>query len=427
MRVDNSATPDFHFPVQLGLRRSLGATHALTRFRPLGWAALLAGGLLLVGCGQSHGDGSGAAGAAAPPPTPVGVYTMQAATVSLTAELPGRLEAFRVAQVRARVTGIVKKRLFTEGALVGAGQSLFEVDAASYQATLEGALATQARAEAALAQAQANLERNRPLVQAKAISDQDWLASQVAQQQAQADVAQAKAAVQQAKLNVDYAAVRSPIGGRIGRAQVSEGALVNQSEATLLATVQQVDKLYVNFTQSATELMQLRRNIEAGRLSGAGSTQVRVVLDDGSDYPLAGQLLFQDLTVDATSGQVTLRAELPNPKGDLLPGLFVRVRLEQARSDKAMLVPQQAVARAATGDTVMVVGSQDHVVAVRPIKLGRAQGNQWVVLSGLEPGEQVVVDGLQKLRPQATVAPVPWPAASAPALAASSASAAASR
>jgi len=375
--------------------------------------------LALVACG---GGGSGAPGAGGgaggqmPPPPQVGVVTVQATGVSLPTELPGRLEAKRVAQVRARVTGVVTKRLFTEGALVKSGQSLFQIDAAPYQATLDSAKAQRAKAEAALAQAQAQLERNRPLAEAKAISQQEWVATQATQKQATADLAAANAAVTQAKLNVTYAAVASPISGRIGRANVTEGALVSQTEGTLLATVQQVDSVYVNFTQSAAEVMRLKRAIEAGKLRNSGSSQVRIVLDDGTEYAQSGKLLFSDLSVDPTSGQVTLRAEVPNPQGDLLPGLYVKVRLNQVATDNAMLVPQQAVTRGAAGDTVLVVGA-DGQVAARPVQLGGARGAQWVVLGGLKAGEQVVVDGFQKIRPKSPVTPVPWSplGASAPA------------
>lgn len=353
----------------------------------------------------------------------MGVITAKTSSVDVTTELPGRLEAIRTAQVRARVTGVVKRRLFTEGSVVKSGQSLFEIDPVPYRAALDSALATEAKAEAVLMQAQATLDRNRPLAQAKAISDQDWVSTQAAYKQAQADVAAAKAAVVQAKLNVDYAAVLSPISGRIGRAEVTEGALVSAGEATLLATVQQIDKLYVNFTESAADAMKLKRAVEAGKFQKAGSAEVHVVLDDGSVYPLAGQLLFSDITVDSTSGQVTLRAELPNPKGELLPGLYVKVRIATARATDAILVPQQAVSRGTAGDTVMVV-TPDKQVSVRPVQLGGTHGSDWVVLGGLQPGDQVVVDGFQKIRPKAAVNPVPWTPtgpASAPAAAPASA------
>ena len=396
-------------------RAAQAVTLAVVRQPRWAWAALpLAVGLALVGCGPSAPGGApggaGGPGGQMPPPPPVGVVTVQPGSVALSTDLPGRLEPLRTAQVRARVTGVVKQRLFAEGSVVKAGQSLFEIDAAPYRATLDSAQANQAKAEAALAQASATLERNRPLYAAKAISQQEWIATEAAHKAAQADVQAAKAAVQQAKLNVDYAAVQAPISGRIGRAQITEGALVSQTEATLLATIQQVDALYVNFTQSATEVMKLRRAVESGKLQGAGSTQVKLVLEDGSVYPHPAKLLFSDISVDTTSGQVLLRAEVPNPKGELLPGLFVKVRIEQARSGDAVLLPQQAVTRSAGGDTVLVVG-EGNQVAPRPVQLGGTggdKGNQWVVLGGLKAGERVVVDGFQKIRPKTPVTPVPW-------------------
>jgi membrane fusion protein (multidrug efflux system) len=383
----------------------------------------LSAAVLLSACGDK-GAAAAAPGGGMPPPS-VGVVTATAGAAALSTELPGRLEPWRVAQVRARVSGVVLKRLFTEGSDVKAGQSLFQVDAAPYRATLESAQAAQGKAEANLAQAQANLQRNEPLAAAKAISQQEWVATQTALKQAQADVASAKAAVQTARLNVDYAAVISPISGRIGRSQVTEGALVGQGEATLLATVQQIDPLYVNFTQSASEAMHLRQSIEQGALKRTGdASKVTVVLEDGSEYPLPGKLLFTDLTVDATSGQVTLRAELPNPKGLLLPGLYVKVRLQQAQAASAILLPQQAVTRGASGDTVLVVGP-DHQVNPRPVKVSAGLDHQWVVSDGLKVGEQVVVDGFQHISPKTPVTPVPWtPTGAAPA---ASAAAAASR
>lgn len=375
--------------------------------------------LALAACGPQGGGQGGASapggaggpgGGQRPPPPAVGVITVQPAALALTTELPGRLEALRTAQVRARVTGIVQKRLFHEGALVQAGQSLFEIDATPYRASLDSALAAQAKAEAALQVAQAALERNRPLAEARAISQQEWLVTQAAQQQARADLAATKAAVTQGRLGVEYAAVRAPIAGRIGRANVTEGALVSQAEATLMATVQQVDRLYVNFTQPATEALRLKRAAEGK--PGASEGAVRIVLEDGTLYPLPGKLLFTDLTVDATSGQVTLRAEVPNPRGNLLPGLFVRVRMESGLAEQAMLVPQQAVTRGTAGDTVLVVGA-DKVPAQRNVQLAGARGAQWVVVGGLQAGEQLVVDGFQKIRPKSPVTPVSWTAGNA--------------
>ncbi|GAB1436709.1 efflux RND transporter periplasmic adaptor subunit [Sphaerotilus sulfidivorans] len=392
-------------------------------------AVALLAALALSACGggdKAAGAAPGPGAGAAPPPPAVGVLTVKAEPVAIDTELSGRLEAWRTAQVRARVAGVVGKRLFTEGSEVKAGQALFQIDDAPYRATLDSALAAQTKAEANLAQAQANLARNEPLAAAKAISQTEWVATQTALKQAQAEVATAKAAVTTARLNVDYAQVRAPISGTIGRALVTEGALVGQGEVTQLALIQQTDPMYVNFTQSAAEVLRLRRAVEAGQLGQGGGrgAEVRLVLDDGSEHPQPGRLLFSDLSVDATSGQVTLRAEVPNPKGTLLPGLFVRVRTAQAEAPRAMLLPQQAVTRGSAGDTVMVVG-EGNLPARRPVKIGGSRGASWVVLDGLKEGERVIVDGFQKmnLRTPTPVTPVPWTppvAAAAPAASAAS-------
>jgi membrane fusion protein, multidrug efflux system len=390
------------------------------------WLAALS--VLVAGCGKSGGS---APAGAAPPPAQVGVVTVTQGDVGLITELPGRLEASRVAQVRARAAGILQKRLFREGSDVKAGQALFTIDSAPYAAAVASARAGQARAEANVAQASALVDRYKPLVEANAISKQDYANAVAAQKQAQADVAVGKANVQTASINLGYAAVTAPISGRIGRSLVTEGALVGQGEATQLAVIQQINPLYVNFTQSASEAMKLRAAMESGQLkraSGADAASVRIVLEDGSEYASPGRLLFSDLTVDATTGQVTLRAEVPNPGNQLLPGLYVRVRLEQAQATNAITLPQQAVTRTAQGDTVMVV-APDGKVASRTIKIGSAKGTQWVVLDGLKTGEQVMVDGFQKLQGGALVKAVPWQpagAASAPASSASSAVPAAS-
>ena len=377
--------------------------------------------LLLAACGKApQGQGQ-------MPPPPVGVVSVAPSSVPIEVELSGRLEPVRTAQVRARVTGVVQKRLFAEGAMVQAGQSLYRIDPAPYQAALDSALATQAKAEAALAQAQSALERNRALAESKMITALTWDSTQSAHRAAQADVAAAKAAVQQARLNVEYASVLAPISGRIGRSLVTEGALVSQAEATQLATIQQVDTLIANFTQSASEAMRVQRAIAAGELKGSSSAQVKVLLEDGSTYRLPGRLMFADIAVDAATGQVTLRAEVPNPQGELLPGLFVKVRLQVARSEQAMVLPQQAVTRGTSEDTVLVVDAEGQV-SKRAVQLGgqlsdasNPAGPQWIVSGGLQAGEQVVVDGFQKIRPKAPVKPVPWQpaaAASAPASAA---------
>ena len=401
--------------------------HNRTGFRiPLLLASALAALAIagLAGCGAKS-DGAAAASAASAPPPSVGVITVVPQAVGLASELPGRLEATRIAQVRARAAGILQKRLFREGSDVKAGQLLFQIDAAPYRAQLQSAQAAQARAEANREQAGAQAERYKPLLEANAISKQDYINAVASFKQADADVASARAAVTTAQINLGYASVTAPIAGRIGRALVTEGALVGQGEATQLALVQQIDPMYVNFTQSTTEVLRLRKAIEAGRLQRSGASDaatVQVVLEDGSLYGAKGRLLFSDLTVDATSGQITLRAEVPNPDGLLLPGTYVRVRLQQAQASDAVLLPQQAVTRSPLGDSVMVVAA-DGKFGPRTVKIGGAQAGQWVVLDGLKAGEQVMVDGFQKLRGLTVVKPVPWqPAASAASAAAPAAS-----
>ncbi|PHM20082.1 MAG: efflux transporter periplasmic adaptor subunit [Curvibacter sp. PD_MW3] len=397
---------------------------ALSHLSSRGGVALtsLSLSLLLAACGPSSPPAG--AGPGGMPPAEVGVVTVTPGDIGLVSELPGRLEASRVAQVRARAAGILQQRLFREGSDVQAGQPLFRIDPAPYAAAL-------ARAEANLAQAATLAERYKPLVEANAVSKQEYANAVAAHKVAEADA-------QTARINLGYANITSPISGRIGRALVTEGALVGQGEATQLAVVQQINPMYVNFTQSAGEVMALRRAMEQGQLKRAGkdAASVRIVLEDGSEYAQAGKLLFSDLTVDTTSGQITLRAEVPNPGGTLLPGLYVRVRLEQAQASNAITLPQQAVTRSPQGDSVMVVGA-DGKVSPRTIKVGNQQGGQWVILDGLKAGEQVMVDGFQKLRGDAPVKPVAWqppgskpaaaPAASSPAPAASAPASAASR
>ncbi len=375
--------------------------------------------LALAACGDKPPPGPPAGGM---PPAEVGVVTVTPGEIGLVTELPGRLEASRTAQVRARAAGIVLQRLFQEGSDVRAGQPLFRIDPASYAATYASSQAGLAKAQANLSQSTTLAERYKPLVEANAISKLDYANAVAAQKLAEADVAAARAAVQTAGIALGYASVTAPISGRIGRALVTEGALVGQGEATPLALIQQIDPMYVNFTQSANEVLNLRRSLDAGRLKRAGGTDaasVKILLEDGTQHSRAGRLLFSDLTVDPTSGQVTLRAEVPNPGTVLLPGMYVRVQLEQAKASNAILLPQQAVTRSAQGDSVMVVGS-DGKVGPRPVKVGGEQSGRWVVLDGLKAGEQVMVDGFQKLQPGATVKPVPWSAAGGPVAAARS-------
>lgn len=314
------------------------STTPKSRYLPLVAAVLT---LALSACGDKQQAASGA-----PPAPEVGVATVELGTVGLGTELPGRLEASRVAEVRARAAGILLKRHFREGSEVKAGQTLFTIDSAPYRASL-------ASAQANLAQASALLQRYKPLLESGAISKQEFDNAQAAEKVARAQV-------QAASINVGYTTVTAPISGRIGRELATEGALVGQGQATHLATIQQTNPLYVNLTQSANEVMQLRQALQAGKLKSAGDgdgVRVQVVLENGQVYEHSGRLLFTDLTVDAGTGQVSLRAELPNPDYLLLPGMYVRVRLEQAQVENAVLVPQQAVTRSAHGDTVMVVAA----------------------------------------------------------------------
>ncbi|HVR50445.1 MAG TPA: efflux RND transporter periplasmic adaptor subunit, partial [Pseudorhodoferax sp.] len=368
----------------------------------------------LAACGGDKPGQAQASGAGGMPPPEVGVVVATPGDIGLVTELPGRLEASRVAEVRARAAGILQRRVFKEGSDVKAGQPLFVIDASPYQASYQSAQAQLLRAQANLTRTTEVAKRYEPLVAANAISKQDYADAVAARAQADADVAVAKAAVQTAKISLDYASVTAPISGRIGRALVTEGALVGQGEATPLALVQQINPLYVNFTQSASEVLRLRRAMEAGTLKRAGgeAASVRVLLQDGTPYALPGKLLFSDLTVDATTGQITLRAEVPNPRGDLLPGLYVRVQLEQAQASNAIAVPQQAVTRTESGDTLTVVG-EGGKLEKRQVKITAGQNNRWIVTEGLKAGEQVMVDGFQKLMmlpPGSPVKPVPWQA-----------------
>jgi membrane fusion protein (multidrug efflux system) len=367
---------------------------------------------VLAGCGGGSEPAAAPGGGAAPPPPEVAVVTVAPQTAPLVTELPGRVEASRVAQVRARVTGIVHKRLFREGSEVKAGQLLFQIDPAPYQAAVDSARATLARAQANLTQAREQATRFKPLADARAISTQDYVNAQSAQAQAEADVAAGNAALRTAQLNLGYASVTAPISGRIGRALVTEGALVSASEATQLALIQQIDPVYVNSTQAVAEVARLRKAATAAAGSAPDLSAVRVVLEDGSELPQRGRLMFSDLSVDPTSAQVTLRTEVANPQAQLLPGMYVRTRLVQGQIAGAMLLPQQAVTRGAQGDSVLVVGA-DGKPAPRNVKIGGASGSNWIVLDGLKAGEQVIVAGFQKMRPGAPVKPVPWAGAGA--------------
>ncbi|MYN19420.1 efflux RND transporter periplasmic adaptor subunit [Rugamonas sp. FT107W] len=373
---------------------------------------------LLAACGDK------AAAPGAPPPANVAVITVAPAAVTLSTELPGRTEASRIAQVRARTAGIVLQRVFKEGGDVKAGEVLFRIDPASFQASYDSAQAAVAKAEANLAQADLKVKRYKPLLAAQAVSQQEYDDAVTAQKQAAADLATSKAARTNAGLTLGYATVTSPISGRIGRALVTEGALVGQGEATPMATVQTLDPIYVTITQSSTELLQLQRALAAGKIKSSGKNEARVTLitEDGQAYPQTGRLLFSDVSVDESTGAVSMRAEFPNPQRTLLPGMYVRARLDQGVNEAAITVPQQAVVRSPEGSSVLIVGADNKVIA-QPVTATANEGQNWVVSSGLKGGERIVVEGFQKAKPGATVNPQPWkgPAGSAPAGAAASA------
>lgn len=347
---------------------------------------------MLSACGDDAGKKSAPPGAGMPPPE-VDVITVAAGSATVTQDLPGRLQAVRSAQVRARVEGVVEKRLFTEGTDVAAGTPLFRIDARTYQAQA-------ASAAADLAAAKAVFNRYKPLLEIKAVSQQEFDA-------AEARVKQAEATSAKAQLDLENAIPPAPISGRIGRAMVTEGALVGKGEATHLATIEQLDPIRVEFSQSYSDLLRLQQAVRNGKQKKADAAKVELVLEDGSLYPEKGRLQFTDLAVDPNSGAVLLRAEFPNPRRELLPGTFVRIRFPQAQLDSAIRVPQRAVQGGAQGQFVMVVDAEGKV-APRPIKTSTMAGGDFIVDEGLKGGELVIVNGLQKARPGAVVKPLPW-------------------
>ncbi len=350
--------------------------------------------------------GASAAGApGAMPPTEVSVITVAKAPLATHSQLNGRTTAYRVAEVRPRVNGIIEERLFTEGSLIQAGEVLYRIDAAVYQAAYDSARAALARSEASYDTARMKAERYAPLVKTKAISQETYDDAKAALAEARADVEVAKAALRSAKISLDYTSVTSPITGRVGRSQVTAGALVTANQDDALTTVQQLDPIYIDLSQSTAERLRMLRNSH-GNLVGA---KVNLTLEDGTPYPHQGELQFSEPSVDESTGTVTLRALFPNPDGMLLPGMFVTAQVSEGEID-AVLVPQQSVTHDAKGQASVMVVDAEGKVAPRPIKLGRSVDNQWVVRDGLTPGDQVIVEGLQKVRPGAEVHTVPFAA-----------------
>lgn len=354
----------------------------------------------LAACSKSEPPQAAAAQAAAPLPT-VGVVKVKLGQVAVAAELPGRLEAARSADVRARAGGVVLKRLFAEGSVVKAGQPLFQMDDTTYADAVLAAKATLAKAQANWVLADAKLKRYQPMAEKNIVSKQDFDVVVSAEKAALADLAAAKAQLANAQTNLNRTTITAPIAGTIGRALVSEGDLLNANDATVVAQIKDSSTLYINFTQSASQVLQMRRDLASGtlkRAEGAEAAEVKIVLEDGSIFPTPGRLLFTDMTVDEGTGQVKLRAEVPNAKGLLLPGLFVKVRIEQSAVSNAVLLPQQAVTRGSQGDSVLVVHA-DGSFAPRPVQVQTSMGTDWVVTGGLADGEQVMVTGQMHLMP----------------------------
>ncbi|RSF02054.1 efflux RND transporter periplasmic adaptor subunit [Achromobacter aegrifaciens] len=357
--------------------------------------------LILAGCGEKPHMNPGM--------PQVSVITIQPQRAPIVSELPGRVDAVRDAQIRSRVTGIVQKIAFEQGGDVKENQLLFKIDPAPYKAAYDQATAQLKQAQANLFSAKLLADRYAPLVKANAVSKQEYDNAVASYRQADASVAAATAAQDNAAINLGYTDVTSPITGRIGKPLVTEGALVEATSATQMATVQQLDPIYVDFTQSTAELASLRRAFASGQLQQVGKDTARatIVLEDGSEYGQPGKLLFTGITVDPTTGQVNLRAEVPNPDGILLPGMYVRVRLEQGVDDKALMVPQQALQRTADGlQSLMLV--KDNKIEQIPVTTGGALKSNWIVTSGLKAGDVVVVEGFQKVRPGAPVQASEW-------------------
>lgn len=387
-----------------------------TIIRPLAIAALA---LALGACGsgeQQKAAGPGGPGGpgAMPPPT-VGVIVAKAESVPISVELPGRTTPYTIAEVRPQVTGILSQRLFVEGSDVKAGAELYEIEPATYQATLQSAKATLARAEANLGAAKVKAQRYAELVLIDAVSKQANDDAQVAVAQAAAEVTAARAAVDKAAIDLAYTRVKAPIAGRIGRSAVTPGALVTANQPAALATIQQLDPIYVDVSQSSTEILRLKREFDAGRLkrSGAKTLPVKLVLEDGSEYSLPGKLAVSEAMVDPGTGDVTLRAIFPNPQHDLLPGMYVRARLVEGSREGAILVPHAAVTRDPRGNAMVMVVNADNKVEPRPVEATQTLGSSWVIGSGIAPGDRVIVEGLQRARPGTPVQAVP--AGSAPA------------
>ena len=372
-------------------------------------ASLVAAAATLV-CLALAACSEGPAAPSATTPQEVGVLSLEPAKLPIIRELPGRIAPTRIAEVRARVSGIVVSRNFEQGSEVKAGDVLYRLDAEPFEIELRATEAALAKARAVYDQEAQTNKRMEALAPTRAVSQSQVDIAVANFRQAEADVAARKADVARAKLNLDHTVIRAPIHGRIGRALVTEGALVGQSDVTHVATIHQLNPIYADFTQSAGELNQLRREFDSGDLEevAAGTARVRLILDNGEVYPYEGKLLFSDTTVDPGTGQVTLRGEFPNPKLSLLPGMYVRVQIEQGIDPDALAVPQQAIRRNDTGSSEVFVVRDDNRATVAPVRLGRPVEDRWLIVDGVKPGDRVIVDGFQKFVAGDLVDPKPW-------------------
>jgi membrane fusion protein (multidrug efflux system) len=363
-------------------------------------AQIFAIALLLTACGGG-GKPAGGFGDMTPQVT---VVTLKEQTVTLRRELPGRTNAFLVAEVRPQVGGVLKKRFFEEGSLVKAGQPLYEIDDAIYRAQLQSAEASLAKADATVAAAQLAADRARELIKIDAVSRQEYDNAISSSGQAQADVAAGKAAVANATVNLSYAHLTSPISGRIGKSSVTVGALVTANQTAAMATIQQLDPIYVDVNQASSEWLHLKQEIDSGRAqSGVADSPVTILLTDGRTYGHQGKLQFADITVDPTTGDFLLRAIVPNPNGELLPGMYVRALLDEGVLSKGVLVPQQGIARDPKGNATALIVNAQGKVETREVKVSRTVGDQWLVDDGLASGDRVIVEGLQKVQPGVAV------------------------
>ncbi|MFB2553093.1 efflux RND transporter periplasmic adaptor subunit [Ensifer soli] len=381
------------------------------RMNRVSLTAALAALVLIAGCQEQEGQQQAAP---AFPPSAVAFVAVAPETLPITNELPGRIAPTRISEVRPRVTGIILERVFEQGSMVKEGDVLFRIDSASFEVQVQSAEATLRRAKAVQQQASRTADRQQQLRKANVSTGQQLDDAVAALAQADADVAIAEAGLATARLNLQYASVTAPISGRIGRALVTEGALVSANGTENLATIQQLDPVYADFTQSATELIRLRKALGTEK-AAASEAEVELLLDDGSTYAQKGRLLFSEAAVDETTGQVTLRGEFPNPDGDLLPGMYVRVRLQQGVETNAFAVPTQAVQRDTAGNAQLYLVNAEDTVELRPVTAGRVIGERWAISEGLKGGERVIVEGFQKIRPGAKVVPSEWKPGGAPA------------